>query len=210
MSRTKKKKPIPTDLRCHVPAGTSGIWTVEKFTVTKEDAAWESVRSVVTGCFRGATEGNFTGLSRSGSIIMSDTRDEMRDLWPLATNAKGHVLIMGLGLGMAVRVAFECGEAERVTVIELSEDVIKLSAPTYQKQFGDRFQIVHADAYAWRPAKGERFGAVWHDIWDNISEDNLEGMGRLHRIYGRRTDWQDSWCRDRCLWQRDRSRRSGW
>lgn len=43
---------------------------------------------------------------------------------------------------------------------------------------------------------------VWHDVWDYIDANNLTQMHALHRKYGRRADWQGSWCRDQCERQR--------
>jgi hypothetical protein len=51
---------------------------------------------------------------------------------------------------------------------------------------------------------------VWHDIWLDLCTDNLEGMGKLHRKYGRRTDWQGSWEKDRLLSHRRREKARGW
>jgi len=84
----------------------------------------------------------------------------------------------------------------RVTVIEASADVIKLVAPHYAKLWGERFVCVHADAFAYQPPRGARYGAVWHDIWDDINHDNLPQMRDLHRKYARRTTWQGSWARE--------------
>jgi len=83
-----------------------------------------------------------------------------------------------------------------VTVVEKSKDVISLVAKHY---LGDhRVTIVNADAYLYKPPKGVKYDAVWHDIWDNICGDNLPEMTRLHRKYGKRADWQGSWCRSLC------------
>ena len=64
--------------------------------------------------------------------------------------------------------------------------------------FDCKLNIICADALEWKPPKGTRYNAVWHDIWDNICGDNLDDMKKLHRKYGRRTNWQGSWCRDQC------------
>jgi hypothetical protein len=62
----------------------------------------------------------------------------------------------------------------------------------------DRLRVIHADALKWMPPKVMRWSVVWHDIWDDISVDNLNEMTKLHRRYGRRCDWQGSWCRAEC------------
>jgi hypothetical protein len=83
-------------------------------------------------------------------------------------------------------------------VIEMSPDVISLVADFYRTKFGDKAEIIEADALTWKPPKGSFYGAVWHDIWPSISADNLPEMHALHRRYGRRCDWQGSWARGFC------------
>jgi hypothetical protein len=59
-----------------------------------------------------------------------------------------------------------------------------------------RLTIHHGDALTYKWPVGTRWTVAWHDIWDTICEDNLPDMNRLHRRFGRRVDWQGSWCRD--------------
>ena len=152
---------------------------------------------------------------------------------------RGHVLINGLGLGMVAAAILElefpcesCGKrpneeechcpdvigetygpryiADKVTVIEKSEDVIALVAPTLTKRYGVRLEIIHADAFEYKPPKGVRDSVVWHDIWTHLCTDNLKGMGTLHRKYGRSCDWQGSWGKERLKLQEARDKRRGW
>lgn len=177
-----------------VPEGSSGSWRVQRFTVSEDDAKLHNMRAA----FRpgGANDiiepGAYTRLMRGATVVMSDTPMEKRDHVPFVHAARGHVLIHGLGLGMALAAILEKPEVERVTVIEKSPDVISLVAPSYDDP---RVEIVEGDAFTWRPPRGVRFGAVWHDIWDDKCADNLGEMKRLHRRYGRRADWQGSWGR---------------
>lgn len=93
-------------------------------------------------------------------------------------------------------------EIIHITVVEKSTDVIKLVGEHYLKDA--RVTIVHADAFEYTPPKNKQFNAVWHDIWDYICSDNLEEMKKLHRKYGRRTEYQESWCRSQCERQNSR------
>jgi hypothetical protein len=175
--------------KVEIPEGVSGDWRVERFTVDHPD-----FHSMVRG--RGVPVGEtFTRLMRGPILVMSDTPAEMRDHRGPVINASGSCLINGLGIGMVLRAVLAKPEVTDVTVVELSEDVIKLVAPSYQDP---RVTIVHADAFEYKPPKGRRYQMVWHDIWDYICADNLPEMHRLHRKYGRRADWQGSWCRERC------------
>jgi spermidine synthase len=126
---------------------------------------------------------------------MSDTQDEINDLFDIFAHATGHVLVNGLGLGVVVEGLCRLPHVTHITIIENSKDVLTLVADHYRGKFGDRITIIHADALTWKPPRGTRYGAVWHDIWPSICSDHLPEMCKLHRKYGRRTEWQGSWCR---------------
>jgi len=178
-----------------VPEGQSGIWRIEHFTVTEEQARIDQMRSAFRPGARGVLAGNYTRLMRGGTVVMSDTQAEKRDhLW-FVRQAQGHVLINALGIGMVLGAVLLKPEVTAVTVVEQSADVIALVGPSYRDQ---RVTIVHADAFTYQPPVGIRYGAVWHDIWDDICADNLPEMHKLHRRYGRRADWQGSWGRGLC------------
>ena len=86
-------------------------------------------------------------------------------------------------------------EVTDVTVVEISQELIDIVAPHYPDE---RVTFVCASAFDYKPPKGKRYQMVWHDIWDYICADNLPEMTKLHRKYGRRTDWQGSWCKAEC------------
>jgi hypothetical protein len=180
-----------------VPEGRSGRCVVERFTVTEKDESHEKLRAAISFSSMGryVKAGTYTRLIVEGRLMMSDTEDELRDQCLLEHHAKGHVLINGLGLGLTAQLCLDKPEVTKVTVIEINEDVIRLVAPHLKERYGGRVEIIHADALEYQPEKGVRFGAVWHDIWPEISNKNLLEMHKLHRKYGRRTDWQGSWCR---------------
>jgi len=178
-----------------VPDGVSGDWRVETFTVPKEDFS-QMISAMKYG--RSVPAGIYKRLMRKNTIVMSNTPDEISDFIPFYNYAHGTVLINGLGLGTTVKMLLEKDgkrKIDHITVIENSEDVIKLVAPSYQDP---RVTIIHADAFTWIPPKGQRWNCVWHDIWDFISADNIDEMKKLHRKYGKRCDYQESWCRYRC------------
>jgi hypothetical protein len=183
-----------------VPEGQSGDWEIKRFTVSPEAAQLEALRAIFSSNRGlGVPEGTYTKLShKQRGIIMSDTPDEIRDHLEFIHNAEGNVLINGLGLGMVTRACLQKEEVQSVTVVEISGDVIKLVGPWITKiaqDLGKALTIVHADALTWKSPKGQRYNAIWHDIWDNICGDNLATMHRLHRRYGKFCDWQASWAR---------------
>lgn len=179
--------------KVNVPEGKSGSWSIEKFTVPKKDIA--SFFSY--GC-RAPSPGDYTKLTCGSTVVMSDTGAEMSDHYAAIRNAKGHILINGLGIGMVLLNSMEKPEVTKATVIELSQDVIDLVAPHYKDLYGDRLEIIQADSLEWKPPKNAKYGMVWHDIWTYICGDNYEQMKTLHRRFGRKAEWQGSWCREEC------------
>ena len=192
------------EYKVDVPEGRVGPWAIERFTVPKEPNI-EMMRLALAG--RPVPPGEYTRLTHDRrGVIMSDTPAEIRDhsgffgrLRARFSDVKPRrVLIHGLGMGMALRYALLQDHVEHVDVVEIDADVIALVGPHYAD---DRLTIHHGDALDFRFPPGTTWDLAWHDIWDEISADNLAQIARLKRRYGRRVDWQAAWCE----WQmRDR------
>jgi hypothetical protein len=190
-------------IKVNFPERSQGAWKIDHFTVTGEEFQGFIQRTVPPG--------TYTRLTRNGTLVMSDTPDEMNDHLPIVNHATGSVLINGLGLGMVLKNILLKKEVIDVTVIELDQDLIDLVGP-YYGLVDHRVTIIRADALTFKPPKGKRYNAVWHDIWDDICTENLEAMKYLHRKYGRRSDWQGSWCRGLCEQQLKKEQKmfGGW
>lgn len=172
----------------NIPDGVAGVWRVERFEIPK-------TAMLFTFGHRAPSPGTYTRLMRGETLVMSDTPAERRDHYSPVWEAKGLCLVNGLGLGMVAKAILNKPQVERLTIVEISKEVIDLVAPHVADP---RLEIVNSCAFAYQPPKGVRYGMVWHDIWDDICGDNLPQMHKLHRKYGRRCDWQGSWCRYEC------------
>jgi len=181
-----------------VEDGQFGDWTIETFHMKKDDLQ-QRMNEIKYG--RNIPEGTYKRLIRSGTTVMSNTPDEIRDCLWLINNASGNILINGLGLGVVLIPLLENDKVEKITVIEISKDLIDYVGKYYKHP---KLTIINANAYEWKPPKDEYYDYVWHDIWDNICSDNLEGMKKLHRKYGRKCKEQASWCRSLCEYQKQR------
>ena len=186
------------NIEVNVPNGKQNKWEVSTFKVSEADASFFNMRAAYQPGGRMIRLGEYKQLTRNGKVVMSNTQAEIRDHLFFIFRAKkgGNILINGLGLGVALSAILESKEVKTVTIIEKSEDVIKLVGPSFSHD--DRVKIICADAYIWKPPKGVKYDVVWHDIWDYISSDNLPEMTKLHRKYGKRAKWQGSWCRALC------------
>ncbi len=195
-------------IECRVPEGVSGDWRVESFTISEENAKRANIRAIFNP-LESVEPGNYKRLMRGGTVVMSNTPMEIETNRPIIRNAIGNVLINGLGLGMVLEAILLTSDVTSVTVVEKSPDVIALVAPSFKDE--PRVKIINADAFEYTPAKGQRFDAVWHDIWDTICGDNVLSMTKLARKYARRTDWQGAWCKEECVeanrrWAKERWR----
>ena len=180
------------EYKVNLPEGNCGIWKVEKFSVEENDLS-QSLSMMKTS--RYVPGGNYTKLTRNGFTIMSDTPDEIRDHMHIIKEARGNVLIAGLGLGVVLSGIARKDEVDSITVIEKFEDVINLVADHYIKKYPNKIKIICCDIFDWKPEKDVYYDFAWYDIWDNLCIDNLEDMKKLHRKFGRKTGWQGSWGR---------------
>lgn len=188
----------------NLPAdGVSGDFRIETFTVSKQESQFSGLR-------RGdyVAEGKYKRLMRGGTVVMSNTQMEISSNYDFVREAKGKVLINGLGLGMILAAILTKPEVTEVTVIEKFKEVVDLTGPKFAND--SRVKIINADALEYKPAKGEKFDCVYHDIWDFICADNLEDMAKLHRRYGKKTNWQDSWKKSECQYHKRQSNKGFW
>ena len=172
--------------------GTSGVWELKKFSVTKEEARNHALRCAINGYSeRAIQEGEYWKITRNGYIVMSNTPAEINDHINFIRAAKGKVLIAGLGLGMVLQEVLKKDLVTKVTVVEISKDVINLVAKSYQDP---RVEIINEDIFNFKPTEHYDFG--WYDIWDDISGDEYEEMKKITRKLSRFVSKSDCWCKN--------------
>lgn len=199
-------------IEVNVPDGKSGNCIIKSFEVSEENA--RSFNMLYQGTSsRYIQAGKYKKLIIDGEVMMSNTPAEIKDHAKLFNEVKkvgGSILINGLGLGMALTKILSFENVTDVTVIEISEDVIKLVADTFKDD--KRVNIIHADALRWKAPKDKHYNIVWHDIWLHISSINTGTMGTLHRKYARKCDWQSSWVREEVqrLKRKEYNENRGW
>lgn len=189
----------------NIPDSSLGDWEVKSFEINQKEASEINLELLFIDSNRIISPGKYTKLSYKDQIIMSNTPAEIREHSIFINEAmkSESVLINGLGLGMCVKKILE-SNIEKITVIEKSKTVIDLVSPYLQD---NRIIIINEDALTYTPPKGEKYCAVWHDIWPTIDEENIPEMKKLHYKYRYKTKWQDSWARHKCESQRRKSKR---
>ena len=82
------------------------------------------------------------------------------------SKAHGHVLLGGLGLGLAVGILQSNEKVKSITVVEKAKDVIDLVAPHLPRE--KELNVIHADLFAHLLAQsimGDGYDFAFYDIW---------------------------------------------
>lgn len=123
--------------------------------------------------------GTLTQLDIDGIGWMFDTTHEKWLNRRALQRAKGRVLLGGLGLGMILWPILGKSEVERVDVLELSLDVIRLVLPSLERhpRF-DKLHIIEGDARTFETQA--RYDYIWLDCvpmygWSSAIGDIQEG-----------------------------------
>lgn len=188
---------LPAYRRSGFPAAVSGDWSLVAMELPERPYQADPDPRPAAFHFR---PGRYTELRRAGITYMTDLYDEwwtQRVAIMRARAVGGDVLITGLGLGMVAEAILAPGAPAAVgtvTVLEQAQDVIDLVRPHLQPRWGERLQIVHADAFEWRAASGQRFATVWHDIWPDPDAPQVDAeVASLLQHHQPWSDWQGFW-----------------
>lgn len=174
------------------------------YTVTKRDVLHSNLAMLQGRRGGREREGDmFAQLYVGGTMWMSDTADERRDHWQIVREAKGDVLIGGLGLGVVALACALKDEVDTVTVIEINADVAELVRP-HLEAVTDKINIIVADIFEWKLPKGAMWDAIWFDVWADICTDNLPEITKLNRKFARRRKkdgWRGAWVEGQLRYQ---------
>lgn len=197
-----------------IPEKEQNGFKIERFTVSNEQANMHSLQTLFSGHgYQVVHPGTYTKLTYDNKrFIMSDTPAEIRDHHSFIYESHGKVLIAGLGIGMVLNAVASKEKVEKVTVVEVSQDIIDLVWSHYKKKFGDKIELIQDDILEWKPPKGYNlWDCAWFDIWDNICQDNWEEYKLLMRRYARKvTDFKGCWARDEIMRMNEEDRRNDW
>ena len=137
-------------------------------------------------------------------MVMSNEDHEIHAAADFAATASGVVLVLGLGLGMVVRMLLARDEVSRVAVVEIAKPVILLVGNTFKDN--RRVTIRQGDVFSQGAIRKHRrrysdASAIWADIWDSADAGT----------YGSRLALTARWssvCPNIKCWGMDRSSRA--
>ena len=205
--------PMFTPVAEIVPPGEQGVAKIDHFEVSKRASEFTSIRAAMGRRDEYVPEGKYVRLTVKGhGLMMTDTRMEQVTNYDVIHNAKGKVLIMGLGIGMVLIPILKKPEVTSVTVIEKYQDVVDLVIPALRAKVPEasKLGVIVADALEWMPPKGVKFDTLYFDLWADICTDNLEEITFLKRRFARRKNpgaWMGAWVEDKLRYEDRRSKR---
>lgn len=159
-----------TAARCPetIPTGDNGLWKLERVYLDDPRLAKPDPTSLRRlGGFPYLTILSYWTLAtlhqNRGDIVMEDSPAELRRHMPIWLNAKGRVLITGLGLGCVLRGLLANPAVTHVTVVEIDSTIIRWVWPEFMAS--ERALLLQGDAFEidWPP--GTRYDFAWHDIY---------------------------------------------
>jgi hypothetical protein len=216
LTKSMKDSPVPKVDIPNMEFG-NGRFIIDRFTVSKSAAINFNTHHLANGSqTRFIMPGEYTRLREKDPkgefkldeerwmVWMSDTPAERKDhdeVYAMAKELGGRILVHGLGLGVIVNALLELPNIEHVTVWDIEEDILEHVGGFYLEKFGsERLTLVQGDAFEHKPKKGETWTIAWHDIWPTLDSDNLKPMQRMCARFRTRVAWQECWGREVCRW----------
>lgn len=186
------------DWKVHLPEEQFGEWRIMSFDIAREDIP-RLTTLMEEGINRDPGYGKgFTKLVKDNTIWMSDTKSEICDHAPVFDRIRevpgARVLINGGGIGVLTNFAIRNG-ASRIDVVDIDPYIIDL----HRIHYDEPYVFSHQGDARTIELEGE-WDIVWHDIWPDVSVDNLDEMNALEAKYADRAKWQDCWGRQKSEW----------
>ena len=126
---------------------------------------------------------NYLALLKNNEIWMSLNPNEIKTMEPYINKAKGHVLVLGLGMGYVAYMMANKKEVQDVTIIEKDQNVINifnnLLWPSFKNK--EKIKIINDDAINYLKQKQNRYDYIFADIWHS-PDDGLPLFLKIKKI----------------------------
>lgn len=163
--------------------GKSGDWELSVYEVSSREETFSRMRAAAGHPDEFCPSGKYMRLTRNGNVVMSDTLMERNSNRSAFFQARGHVLVGGLGMGMALCGIQKKPEVSSVTVVESDQSLIDLMLSCGLPVDEEKTVIVQGDVFTWSPGYPFKYDMLYFDIWDNICSDNRKDFTVLRKLY---------------------------
>ena len=126
---------------------------------------------------------NYLALLKNNEIWMSLNPNEIKTMEPYINKAKGHVLVLGLGMGYVAYMMANKKEVKDVSIIEKDSNVIKIFNNLLWPSFNnkEKIKIINDDAINYLKQKQNRYDYIFADIWHS-PDDGLPLFLKIKKI----------------------------
>ena len=139
-------------------------------------------------------EFSYLALTEGNNIWMSLNPNEIETMKPFIEKGKGHVLVLGLGMGYVPFMLANKKEVRSVTIIEKEQDIIDLFNSLIWPFFTnkEKIKIIKGDAieFVSKNQKEAGYDYIFADLWHN-PEDGLPLFVSLKRLNNNIDCWLD-------------------
>lgn len=138
-----------------------GLWTVRRLTAGETVLGEMGLMGFpdMTVLFR--LNEKSMHLTTPGEVVMEDSRRELSRHLPVLMEARGRVLVTGLGLGCVVRGLIALDRVHHVDVVEIDPGIIGVIGREFRNN--PRVTLHCADALEWDHG-GRSWDYAWHDV----------------------------------------------
>lgn len=129
-------------------------------------------------------------------VMMSNNEFEMITNQKFIDNAKGDVIIFGLGIGLIIYPLLQDDDIKSITIVEVDKDLIDETFPILLKaDVKSKLKVINTDAFQYQDNK--KYDTIYFDIWALINEQAFSEMKILSDKFSNNLNdggWIDSWC----------------
>lgn len=135
---------------------------------------------------------SYLALTEQQNIWMSLNPNEIETMKPFIEKGKGHVLVLGLGMGYVPFMLANKDQVKSVTVVEKEEAIINLFNDLIFPNFvnKEKIKIVKGDAVEYVTKNNNRYDYIFADLWHD-PEDGLPLFVPLKKINQKIDCWLD-------------------
>ena len=125
----------------------------------------------------------YLALLKNNEIWMSLNPNEIKTMAPYIEKAKGHVLVLGLGMGYVTYMMANKKEVKSVTIIEKDSNVINIFNNLLWPSFNnkEKIKIINDDAISYLKRKQRDYDYIFADIWHS-PDDGLPLFLKIKKI----------------------------
>jgi hypothetical protein len=111
----------------------------------------------------------------NSKVMMTNNEFEMESNKKFIDNAKGDVIIFGLGLGLIVYPLLKDDDVNSITIIEMDKELIEQTSYLFsESDIKSKLSFINCNAFQYEDNK--KYDTIYFDIWSLINEEAFKEM----------------------------------